>query len=138
MIIVLLMLKSQRQTTIKIAGVAKAVTCLENGVKAHDVCTMCGKIFIDGEEKTADDLVILAKGEHTWGEWEEGVRTCTVEGCGATEECTHEGVKAGETCPECGEKLPSKSSGGGMLSLIGALIAFVLAIISSFYYVNKF
>lgn len=36
------------------------------GTKAYDECEFCKKLFIDGKEVTADDLVIPANGEHSY------------------------------------------------------------------------
>lgn len=50
-------------------------TCEAEGIKAHQHCSVCGKDFIDGEEKTAEELKI-PKLAHTYADGK-----CTV--CGA-------------------------------------------------------
>ncbi len=42
--------------------------CTTTGTLAHDLCTMCGSLSINGREVKEKDLVIPAKG-HDWGEW---------------------------------------------------------------------
>ncbi len=39
----------------------KAATFVDDGSKAHQHCTLCGKDFIDGKETSSEDLVISAK-----------------------------------------------------------------------------
>ena len=56
---------------------AREATCAEEGTKAHQHCSVCGKDFIDGEEKTAEELK-LAKLAHTYADGR-----CTV--CGAAD-----------------------------------------------------
>lgn len=75
----------------------KAATCTAFGELAHDHCTVCGKNFIEGVEKTAEDLQI-AKAEHTptVGIREnEKAATCTQEG--SYDEVVY--------CSVCGEEL---------------------------------
>ena len=71
-------------------------TCTENGVKAHQVCSVCGKLYIDGVEVTEADLVIAAG--HTPGE-------VVIEN--ATEGTCTEGGTYDEVvyCTVCGEEL---------------------------------
>ena len=40
-------------------------TCEESGVKAHQKCSVCGKLFITGKEYSEEELVIEALG-HKW------------------------------------------------------------------------
>lgn len=54
---------------------AQEASCTAEGVKAHQHCSACGKDFIDGEEKTADELKI-PKLSHTYADGK-----CTA--CGA-------------------------------------------------------
>lgn len=54
-------------------------TCTETGMLAHDECSACGKLFIDGTEKTADELKIAALG-HSFGAWNTIAATCSTEG----------------------------------------------------------
>lgn len=69
-----------------------AATCTAEGVKAHQHCTVCNKDFIDGAEKTADELKI-EKLEHDYEEeWTSGTEqhwhVCA--DCGAkTDEAEH-------------------------------------------------
>lgn len=67
----------------------KPATCTENGVFAHDHCTVCNKDFIDGIEKTTEELTIAALGHDV-------VRH---EGKPAT--CTERGYEEYETCSRC-------------------------------------
>ena len=54
-------------------------TCTEDGVLAHQHCTACNKDFIDGVEKTADELKIAATG-HDMTKTPEKSATCTEAG----------------------------------------------------------
>ena len=54
-------------------------TCTKDGVLAHQHCTACNKDFIDGVEKTADELKIAAKG-HEFAKVEAKSATCTENG----------------------------------------------------------
>ena len=65
-------------------------TCASDGVKAHDHCSVCGKDFVDGAEKSAADLKIPAA--HTTTAVAEVPRTCTTDG-----------VKAHDHCSACGK-----------------------------------
>ena len=50
----------------KLENVAEQqATCKAEGIKAHQHCTVCGKDFIDGVEKTVDELKIT-KLAHTY------------------------------------------------------------------------
>ena len=57
-------------------------TCTVDGVKAHQKCEACGKLYLNGEEVTAADLVIPAG--HTYAGWSydeaEHWQVCTVWG----------------------------------------------------------
>lgn len=103
-------------------------TCTGTGVKAHEKCE-CGKLFVNGKEVKASDLVIAATG-HSYGAWTVTKEaTCTTKGvetrtcaCGATETrpiaalghsygdwtvtkeatCTEDGEKTA-TCTACDE-----------------------------------
>ena len=67
-------------------------TCTEAGVKAHQKCSICGKLYLDGTEVTEADLAIAPA--HT----EE-----VVAGKDAT--CTETGLTEGKKCSVCGETL---------------------------------
>jgi hypothetical protein len=67
-------------------------TCTEAGVKAHQKCSICGKLFVDGVEVTEADLVIAA------GHTEEVV-------AGKEATCTEPGLTEGKKCSVCGEIL---------------------------------
>ena len=54
-------------------------TCTEDGVLAHQHCTVCSKDFIDRVEKTADELKIAATG-HDMTKTPEKSATCTEAG----------------------------------------------------------
>ena len=54
-------------------------TCTEDGVLAHQHCNVCNKDFIDGVEKTTDELKIAAKG-HEFAKVEAKPATCTENG----------------------------------------------------------
>ena len=92
-------------------------TCTTEGVKAHSKCA-CGKLYIDGVEVTAADLVI-PKAAHEMGEFavtmaptctEKGVETSECANCDYTEsrEVAAKGHEMGEftvtTAPTCTEK----------------------------------
>ena len=47
-----------------VSGVS--ATCSATGTKAHEKCDFCGKLYINGVEVTAADLVAPSTG-HTWG-----------------------------------------------------------------------
>lgn len=68
---------------------AKAATCTEEGVLAHDHCSVCGKDFIDNVETSAEQLVI-AKTAHEY-ETEftvDKAATCTENGS-KSKHCKH-------------------------------------------------
>ncbi len=69
---------------------AVPATCAEDGVIAHKKCTACGKLFIDGVEVSADDVVAAAAHDLT-----------PVTAVPAT--CTEDGVIAHEECTACGK-----------------------------------
>lgn len=46
----------------------KAPTCGEEGYKAHMECTLCHKMFINGEEVNKDSLIIPATKKHVYDE----------------------------------------------------------------------
>ena len=69
-----------------------AATCEGGGVKAHKHCSVCEKDFIDGEGKTAAELVIPATGHH----YRE------VRAVEAT--CHQDGIKAHLFCEGCGDR----------------------------------
>ena len=71
-----------------VAGVS--ASCNAEGTLAHDLCTACNKIFIDGVEKTAADLVI-PKTEH---------KLLPVNAAPAS--CHEDGVLAHLRCDYCG------------------------------------
>ena len=52
----------------KLVDVAEVpATCTADGVKAHQKCEVCGKLYLNGKEVTAADLVI--EGGHTFSKW---------------------------------------------------------------------
>ena len=56
-----------------------AATCVKDGIRGHNVCTICGYWFDkDGNKIDEEDCVIDATGEHTFKDGK-----CTV--CGATD-----------------------------------------------------
>ena len=58
-------------------------TCDENGVKAHEKCVSCGKLYIDSVEVQESDVVIEAHG-HDWKDANcTDPKTCEI--CGVTE-----------------------------------------------------
>ena len=78
-------------------------TCTAEGTKAHEKCA-CGKLFVDGKEVTAADLVI-AKAAHEMGEWtqtkaptetEKGEESRKCKNCDHTEK--REVATLGHTC----------------------------------------
>lgn len=75
-------------------------TCTTDGTLAHDHCTVCGKDFIEGVEKTAAELKIAAG--HTWDSNSVRVEpTCTAAGS-VTGTCTACGQNDVETLPALG------------------------------------
>ncbi len=85
---------------------AQLVSCTSDGIMAHYECSSCKKLLLEkkASENDAPVLVEVTKEElttspalgHNWGKWEvteepnenkegEKTRTCTREGCGATE-----------------------------------------------------
>ena len=75
-------------TLTPVAGVS--ASCEEEGVIEHDRCTACNKLFIDGVEKTAEELVI-PKTEHV---------LLAVNAAPAS--CHEDGVLAHLRCEYCG------------------------------------
>lgn len=65
-------------------------TCEEDGVRAHQLCSACNKIFVDGGEKTAEELVIPKTGHEL----------LPVNAVEAT--CHEDGVLAHLHCSHCG------------------------------------
>ncbi len=66
----------------------KSATCTEDGILAHKRCSACGKSFVDGEEKTAEQLKIAATG-HRYGEWiDEVAATAFSDGTKGHKDCT--------------------------------------------------
>ena len=81
-------------------------TCQETGVKAHWVCSVCGKLFSDAEgknETTLEALTIGALGHKTQRVGAKEA-TCTEDGYTGDEVCTvcGETVKKGEVIPATG------------------------------------
>ena len=64
-----------------------AATCTEDGVCAHEKCSVCGKYFADGVEKELEQLIIKALG-HDTVRHEAKAATCTENGCTAYETCS--------------------------------------------------
>ena len=64
----------------------KDKTCTTDGALAHDHCSVCNKDFINGVEKTADELKIAAG--HTLTEVELVDKTCTTDGALAHDHCS--------------------------------------------------
>ena len=96
-------------------------TCTENGVMAHQKCETCGKLFLNGEEVTAEDLVIIAG--HTFGEWSydeaEHWYVCTV--CG--EECAREAHTWVDGVCHCGHENKGPAPTGDISVIFFALTA---------------
>ena len=81
-------------------------TCQETGVKAHWVCSVCGKLFSDAEgknETTLEALTIGALGHKTQRVGAKAA-ACTEDGYTGDEVCTvcGETVKKGEVIPAAG------------------------------------
>ena len=112
-------------TLIAVAEVS--ATCQETGVKAHWVCSVCGKLFSDAEgknETTLEALTIGALGHKTQLVGAKAA-TCTEDGYTGDQVCTvcGETVKKGETvqatghhykdgkCTDCGEADPNYKPG---------------------------
>ena len=81
-------------------------TCQETGVKAHWVCSVCGKLFSDADgknETTLEALTIGALGHKTQLVGAKAA-TCTEDGYTGDEVCTvcNEVVKKGEVIPATG------------------------------------
>ena len=93
----------------KLSAVAEVpAACTENGVKAHWVCSVCGKLFSDAEgknETTLEALTIPALGHKTELVGAKAA-TCTEDGYTGDEVCTvcGETVKKGEVIPALGHK----------------------------------
>ena len=93
----------------KLSAVAEVpAACTENGVKAHWVCSVCGKLFADAEgqnETTLEALTIPALGHKTQLVGAKPA-TCTEDGYTGDEVCTvcGETVKKGEVIPATGHK----------------------------------
>lgn len=79
----------------EVAGVE--ATCTEDGVRAHEKCASCGKLFIDGEEVTEEDLVIPALGHTADEAVKENVVEATCTTAGSYEEVVY--------CAVCGEEM---------------------------------
>lgn len=65
----------------------KAATCTQDGVYPHEHCSGCNKDFIDGAEKTKEELKIKALG-HSITHHAAIVATCTQKGCDEYETCS--------------------------------------------------
>ena len=93
----------------KLSAVAEVpAACTESGVKAHWVCSVCGKLFADAEgqnETTLEALTIPALGHKTELVGAKAA-TCTEDGYTGDEVCTvcGETVKKGEVIPAAGHK----------------------------------
>ena len=93
----------------KLSAVAEVpAACTENGVKAHWVCSVCGKLFADAEgqkETTLEALTIPALGHKTQLVGAKPA-TCTEDGYTGDEVCTvcGETIKKGEVIPATGHK----------------------------------
>ena len=70
---------------------AKDPTCVDDGNIAYEKCTRCGLILVDGVEKTEDDVIIPATGEHKWLHLDAEPATCTTPG-----------YTEGQVCEVCG------------------------------------
>ncbi|MDE5618111.1 MAG: hypothetical protein K2I79_01325, partial [Clostridia bacterium] len=70
-------------------------TCTAQGTLAHEHCSVCGKDFIDGAEKSADELIIAATG-HSYGGWSI-VKPATCSAAGSKKrictKCNHEEIQ---------------------------------------------
>ena len=110
--------------TCKLVDVAEVpATCTEPGVKAHQKCEECGKLYVDGKEVTAADLVIPAAGHNFGGEWKyddaQHWYVCTV--CG--EECGHEAHTWIDGICFCGHENKGPAPTGDIAMIIFALAA---------------
>ena len=96
-------------------------TCTEDGVKAHQKCEVCGKLYLDGKEVTEADLVIPAG--HSFGEWSyddaEHWYVCTV--CG--EECGREAHTWIDGVCFCGHENKGPAPTGDVIAIVLALAA---------------
>ncbi len=87
----------------------KPATCKDEGVTEYWTCTVCEKLFSDGEGKTEitqADTVIPVTDNHTYGEWERdnGGHWKECEVCGKKTEKADHDFGSGLTCTECGYK----------------------------------
>ena len=70
-----------------LTAVAKvAATCTTDGMEAHDKCSVCGKLFVNGVEKTEAELKIAAA--HTLTAVAKVAATCTTDGMEAHDKCS--------------------------------------------------
>lgn len=121
-------------------------TCTEDGVKAHQKCAGCGKLFIDGVEVTEEDLVIPAA--HTPAEpvkENEVAATCTTDGsyeevvycsvCGEELSRVKVVVPAAHNfvdgvCTECGEKDPNPETGDFVYVAVATALVSMMGIVA--------
>ena len=121
-------------------------TCTEDGVKAHQKCAVCGKLYIDGVEVTEEELVIPAA--HTPAEpvkENEVAATCTTDG--SYEEvvyCTECGEELSRVkvvvpaahnfvdgvCTECGEKDPNPETGDFVYVAVATALVSMMGIVA--------
>lgn len=87
----------------------KPATCKDEGVAEYWTCTVCKKLFSDGEGKTEitqADTVIPVTENHTYGDWKSDNnghwKECEV--CGKKTEKADHDFGSGLTCTECGYK----------------------------------
>ncbi|MDO4608179.1 MAG: hypothetical protein Q4B40_03195, partial [Clostridia bacterium] len=65
---------------------AKAPQGCQDGNIAHEKCTKCGMVFVDKQEKTLDDVIIL--GNHEFESFDDSPETCTQDGVKKHKKCT--------------------------------------------------
>lgn len=98
-----------------------AATCTTDGVKAHQKCEVCGKLYLDGKEVTEADLVIPAG--HTFSQWQydeaEHWYICAV--CG--EECGREAHNWVDGVCHCGHENKGPAPTGDVIAIVLALAA---------------
>ena len=71
----------------KLNSVAKVeATCTADGMQAHDKCSACNKLFVNGAEKTEADLKI--KAGHKLNSVAKVEATCTADGMQAHDKCS--------------------------------------------------
>lgn len=93
----------------------KSATCTADGIRAHDRCSTCGKTFVNGEEKSADELKIAATG-HRYGEWiAEVPATASATGTKGHKDCTVCGKHFGADNREIADLVLPKTDEGSKI-----------------------